>query len=89
MANRHEALEDLVMEDMIYVAVGVNVKECKSIIVWAVQNSGGKRICILHVHQPPKLIPFSKSQDLFFFFFFLLRYRVKYKSFSHNFKLSK
>uniref|UniRef100_A0A2N9H9X2 RING-type E3 ubiquitin transferase n=1 Tax=Fagus sylvatica TaxID=28930 RepID=A0A2N9H9X2_FAGSY len=65
MASRHEALEDLVMEDnqdMIYVAVGVNVKECKSIILWAVQNSGGKRICILHVHQPPQLIPFMGAK---------------------------
>ena len=71
MASRHEALEDLVMEDnqdMIYVAVGVNVKECKSIILWAVQNSGGKRICILHVHQPPQLIPCSKSQSFILFF---------------------
>uniref|UniRef100_A0A2N9ECZ7 RING-type E3 ubiquitin transferase n=1 Tax=Fagus sylvatica TaxID=28930 RepID=A0A2N9ECZ7_FAGSY len=59
------ALEDLVMEDnqdMIYVAVGVDVKECKSIILWAVQNSGGKRICILHVHQPPQLIPFMGAK---------------------------
>ena len=69
------ALEDLVMEDnqdMIYVAVGMDVKECKSIILWAVQNSGGKRICILHVHQPPQLIPFSKSQNLSIFIFIFI-----------------
>jgi hypothetical protein len=50
------------IDDMIYVAVGKDVKECKSILLWALQNSGGKRICILHVHQPAQFIPFSKSQ---------------------------
>ncbi|XP_059456957.1 U-box domain-containing protein 33-like [Corylus avellana] len=45
-------------EDMIYVAVGKDLKECKSILVWALQNSGGGRICILHVHQPALYIPF-------------------------------
>ncbi len=50
------------IEDMIYVAVGKEVKEFKSILLWALQNSGGKPICILHVHQPAQLIPISKSQ---------------------------
>jgi hypothetical protein len=64
-ACRHENLEDpmaIVIEDMIYVAVEKEVKEFKSILLWALQNSGGKRICILHVHQPAQLIPFSRSQ---------------------------
>jgi hypothetical protein len=64
MGSRHENLEDpmaIVIEDMIYVAVGKEMKESKSILLWALQNSGGKRICILHVHQPAQLIPFSKS----------------------------
>ena len=61
MEGRHKASEILLFEDIIYVALGTNVKECKSILLWAVQNSGGKNICILHVHHPPQLIPFSKS----------------------------
>lgn len=61
MGSRHEK-EACVIEDMIYVAVGKNVKESKSILLWALQNFGGKRICILHVHQPAQLIPFSKFQ---------------------------
>jgi hypothetical protein len=59
MANRHES-----SEETIYVAVGKDAKECKSILLWALENSGGKRICILHVHQPAQYIPFSKSQIL-------------------------
>uniref|UniRef100_A0A7N2LDG4 RING-type E3 ubiquitin transferase n=1 Tax=Quercus lobata TaxID=97700 RepID=A0A7N2LDG4_QUELO len=58
MASRHEASEVFFFEDTIYVALGTDVRECKSILLWAVQNSGGKNICILHVHQPPQLIPF-------------------------------
>jgi hypothetical protein len=50
----------LQMEDILYVAMGENVKENKSILLWALQNSGGKNICIIHVHQPAKMIPISK-----------------------------
>ncbi|KAM6601120.1 hypothetical protein CsatA_020729 [Cannabis sativa] len=46
-----------VTEDTIYVAVGKYVKESKSVLVWALQNSGGKKICILHVHVPAQMIP--------------------------------
>uniref|UniRef100_A0A7N2MF47 RING-type E3 ubiquitin transferase n=1 Tax=Quercus lobata TaxID=97700 RepID=A0A7N2MF47_QUELO len=62
MASRHEASEVFLFEDIIYVALGTDVRECKSILLWAVQNSGGKRICILHVHQPPQLIPFMGTR---------------------------
>ena len=50
-----------ITEDIIYVAVGEIVKESTSTLLWALQNSGGKRIGILHVHQPSKTIPMSKS----------------------------
>ena len=69
MEGRHKASEILLFEDIIYVALGTNVKECKSILLWAVQNSGGKNICILHVHQAPQLIPFSKSQNLYLYLY--------------------
>lgn len=58
MVSTHDASEVFLFEDIIYVALGTDVRECKSILLWAVQNSGGKNICILHVHQPPQLIPF-------------------------------
>lgn len=49
-----------VIEDKIYVAVAKQVKESKSVLLWALQNSGGKRICIIHVHTPAQMIPVSK-----------------------------
>ncbi|KAM2280342.1 hypothetical protein ACFX1S_041075 [Malus domestica] len=62
MARSGEIVEEPVavvriIEDMIYVAVGKDVKDSKSTLVWAVHNSGGKKICILHVHQPAQMIP--------------------------------
>ncbi|XP_050385351.1 U-box domain-containing protein 33 isoform X3 [Argentina anserina] len=46
-----------VIQDMIYVTVGTSVKESKSNLIWTLQNSGGKRVCIIHVHQPAMMIP--------------------------------
>ena len=50
-----------VIQDMIYVTVGTSLKESKSNLIWTLQNSGGKRVCIVHVHQPAQMIPMSKS----------------------------
>ncbi|EPS60472.1 hypothetical protein M569_14332, partial [Genlisea aurea] len=44
-------------EDVIFVALGKDVKECQSVLMWALHNSGGKKICILHVHQPAQKMP--------------------------------
>ncbi|KAJ0673312.1 hypothetical protein HanOQP8_Chr13g0506611 [Helianthus annuus] len=41
-----------IVEDKVYVAVGKNMKESQSTLRWALHNSGGRQICILHVHQP-------------------------------------
>ncbi|KAB1214369.1 U-box domain-containing protein 32 [Morella rubra] len=60
MASRYEALEDSkerVVEDTVFVALGKDVKECRPTLMWSLGNSGGKRICILHVHQPAQRIP--------------------------------
>ncbi|KAL5796164.1 hypothetical protein ACOSQ2_000984 [Xanthoceras sorbifolium] len=60
MSAREEIAEEpaaRVIEDKIYVAVGKHVKASKSVLLWALQNSGGKRICIIHVHQPAQMIP--------------------------------
>lgn len=51
-----------VVNDTIYVAVTKDVKESKSNLIWAVQHSEGKKICILHVHVPATMIPLSKFQ---------------------------
>ncbi|KAG7994443.1 hypothetical protein I3843_01G057800 [Carya illinoinensis] len=44
-------------ENTICAAVGKEVEEGKSILLWAFHNSGGRKICILHVHHPPNQIP--------------------------------
>ncbi|RVW47022.1 U-box domain-containing protein 33 [Vitis vinifera] len=68
MSSTGEIVEEqplaLVVEDKIFVAVGKEVKESKSILVWALQNSGGKRISIVHVHQPAQMIPITRSTGL-------------------------
>ncbi|KAK6920117.1 U-box domain [Dillenia turbinata] len=48
------------VEDKIYVAVGKEVKESKLTLLWALQNSGGRKICILHIHQPAPMIPLKE-----------------------------
>ncbi|KAG7561652.1 U box domain [Arabidopsis thaliana x Arabidopsis arenosa] len=40
------------MDEKIYVAVTGKDLDSKSSLVWAIQNSGGKEFCIVHVHQP-------------------------------------
>ncbi|KAL6545210.1 hypothetical protein OROHE_009875 [Orobanche hederae] len=40
----------------IYVSVGRNVKEGKSLLTWAVENFAGRDIFLLHVHQPASLV---------------------------------
>lgn len=60
MANRGNEEDEVEVEDVIFVAVGKDVKEGKSVLLWALKNSGGKKICILHVHEPAQRIPFSK-----------------------------
>lgn len=64
MTSRQEIAEESVariIEDKIYVAVAKDVKESKSTVIWTVQHSGGKKVCIIHVHQPAQMIPLSKS----------------------------
>lgn len=48
------------VDEPIYVAVSKDIKESKLNLIWAIQNSGGKRICILFVHVPATMIPLSK-----------------------------
>ncbi|XP_075667950.1 U-box domain-containing protein 33-like [Castanea sativa] len=46
-----------ISEEKIYVAVGDIVKESILTIAWALQESKGKKICLLHVLQPSQTIP--------------------------------
>ncbi|XP_011036393.1 PREDICTED: U-box domain-containing protein 33-like isoform X1 [Populus euphratica] len=65
MASGREIVEETVarvIEEKIFVSVGKSVKECKSMLLWALQNSGGKRICVIHVHQPAQMIPFMGTK---------------------------
>lgn len=75
MATRRQSVKEVKSNevgDTIYVAVAKDVKDSKLNVVWAIQNSGGKRICILHVHVPSPKIPMSKC----FCYFILLYYTI-------------
>lgn len=66
MASRGEIVAEPVTpaaEEKIYVAVGSNVKESKLTLIWAVQNSGGKKICVIYVLVPAQKIRMGKSNS--------------------------
>ncbi|KAI3432068.1 uncharacterized protein J3R85_007443 [Psidium guajava] len=48
--------------DTVFVAVGRNVEKCKTTLHWAARNFSGKRICLLHVHQPTKNAEFAANK---------------------------
>uniref|UniRef100_A0A803KZA3 RING-type E3 ubiquitin transferase n=1 Tax=Chenopodium quinoa TaxID=63459 RepID=A0A803KZA3_CHEQI len=53
-----EARKGVVVDDKVFVAVSKELKESKSTLQWALQNSNGKKkICIIYVHVPAKMIP--------------------------------
>ncbi|CAN8286201.1 unnamed protein product [Cochlearia groenlandica] len=45
------------IEEKIFVSVDKYVAKSKSTLIWALQNTGGKKICLIHVHQPSQMIP--------------------------------
>ncbi|KAG2371765.1 U-box domain-containing protein [Vigna angularis] len=47
------------VNDTICVVVAKNVKDSKLNLIWAIQNSGGSRICILDVHVPAPMTKFA------------------------------
>ncbi|GMH20983.1 hypothetical protein Nepgr_022825 [Nepenthes gracilis] len=49
-------MAERVVEDTLFVAVASKVRESKSTVLWALQNSQGNQICIIHVHQPAQTI---------------------------------
>lgn len=48
------------VNNTVFVAVGKNVKESKSLILWTMQNFPDMKICILHVKQHDQLITLCK-----------------------------
>ena len=57
--GEEEQPKGAIVDDCLFVAVGKEVKESRSTVIWALQNSGGKKIWILHVHiceLPPLLV---------------------------------
>ncbi|KAL1192134.1 U-box domain-containing protein 37 [Cardamine amara subsp. amara] len=55
--------QQLLMDEKIYVAVGRD-SGSKSTLVWAIQNTGGKDFCIVHVHQPLQRKDKEKAQKI-------------------------
>ena len=52
-----------VVEEKVHVAVGKELKESKSTLLWALQNSGGKKLCLLHVLVPARMIPVNDCES--------------------------
>ncbi|WOG82264.1 hypothetical protein DCAR_0101427 [Daucus carota subsp. sativus] len=46
------------VENTIFVAVGKNVKESKSTLLWALEYFAGRKLCLLHVHHPARFLHF-------------------------------
>lgn len=46
------------VENTVFVAVGKNVKESKSTLLWALEYFAGRDLCLLHVHQPAQFLHF-------------------------------
>ncbi|KAL0428860.1 UNVERIFIED_CONTAM: U-box domain-containing protein 33 [Sesamum radiatum] len=44
-------------EDMMFVALGKDVKESETVLAWALKYSRGMKVCLLHVHQPAQKLP--------------------------------
>ncbi|CAI0627730.1 unnamed protein product [Linum tenue] len=57
-ATRRRRPAAIEADEKVYVAVGKVVKESKSVLTWTLQNnSAGKKICIILVHQPSNKLP--------------------------------
>ncbi|KAI3784005.1 hypothetical protein L1987_43096 [Smallanthus sonchifolius] len=61
MGNEAEVIEEVIEEfndvkNTVFVAVGENVVESKSVILWTLQKFSGLKFCLLHVHQSAQSI---------------------------------
>lgn len=64
------------VEGSIYVAVGKNLKDGKSLLSWALTSFPGKNICLLHVRQPSQSVSLSKFLDSSIFFPFFCEFSI-------------
>ena len=53
------------VNEKIYIAVGKQWKACKSSVEWTIRNSKGKKLCLVHVHQPAQYISICWCLDSF------------------------
>ncbi|KAF6157754.1 hypothetical protein GIB67_037327 [Kingdonia uniflora] len=68
-----EPITEMDGEDTVHVAVAKDVKESKSVLIWALKNFRGSKICIIHVHQLSKMmIPMSCKLDFIILFHHIL-----------------
>lgn len=49
------------VEETIFVAVGKDHKQSRRALSWTVNNFSGKKICLLHVHQPSPLLAMTEG----------------------------
>lgn len=59
MGSAEEGEEEarvLNVDETIFVAVGKDVKQSETTLLWAVKNFAGKNICLLHVHKPSRVL---------------------------------
>ncbi|XP_054800583.1 U-box domain-containing protein 32-like isoform X2 [Prosopis cineraria] len=50
-----ERVEDVGLEETVYVAVGKNIEKSQQLLHWALDNCAKKKICVLHVHRPERI----------------------------------
>jgi len=66
-----EQSNDYYVENTVFVAVGKQVEESESVLMWAAEKFAKKKIiCILHIHQPAHLITLCEPSFFLNFFFF-------------------
>ena len=50
-----------VMENKIFVAVGKELEERRSVLKWALKKFKGETICVFYVHVPSQMIPLPSN----------------------------
>lgn len=57
-------------EENLYVAVGKDYRNCKSVLIWALRKSRRtKKFVLLHVHRPSQMIRISTFHGYFYKYF--------------------
>ena len=65
-----EQSNDYYVENTVFVAVGKQVEESESVLMWAAEKFAKKKmICILHIHQPAHIVTLCEPSFFLNFFF--------------------